>query len=141
MTGLYPFLLAGGLGGLASALAYSVLWSAVDLWRPQVAALWSGGRSLGITGVLLHFVGGTVLGMLFWLSWGLAALIDVSWWERGLVFGGLVWTALSVPSILTTSFARDLPWQSALSLLLQWACTCLLAGCACAWSWESALTA
>jgi hypothetical protein len=91
--------------------------------------------------VLLHFLGGTGLGILFWLSWGLAALIDVSWWQRGLVFGGLAWTSLSVPSILTAAFARDLTWQSSLSLLLQWASTCLLAGCACAWSWESVLTA
>lgn len=141
LTALYPLLLSGGLGGLASALSYSVLWSAIDLWQPRLAEIWSGGRSLGLAGVLLHFLAGTVLGLLFWLSWGLAALVDVQWWERGLVFGGLAWTSLSVPSILTTSFVRDLTWQSSMSLLLQWASTCLLASFACAWSWEAAMTA
>lgn len=141
MNGLYPFLLAGGLGGLASALAHSVLWSAVELWRPQLASQWSGGRSLSLAGVLLHFVGGTVLALLFWLSWGLAALVDIAWWERALIFGGLAWMALSMPAVLTTCLARELPWQASVSLLAQWACTCLLTSFACAWSWEVALRA
>jgi hypothetical protein len=141
LTALHPFLLAGGLGALASALTYSVIWSAVELWRPQLAELWSGGHALGFTGVLLHFFGGTVLGLLFWLSWGLAGLVDVHWWERAMIFAVLAWTGLSMPAVLTTAFARHVSWQSSVALLTQWACTCLLTSVACAWTWEVTLTA
>lgn len=141
MSSVYPFLLAGGLGGLASSLAYSVLWSIVEWWRPHLAEVWSGGRSLGLVGVLLHYLGGTVLGVLFWSSWGLAALVDVLWWERALLFGLLSWCSLSVPSILTTVLAREVPWQTSIAVLTQWACTCALTSFACAWSWETALQA
>jgi hypothetical protein len=139
LISLYPFLIAGGLGGLVSSLGCGVLWSVVEWWRPQLAERWSGGRSLGLAGVVLHYIGGTLLGLLFWCSWGLTALIDVEWWLRAVFFGVLTFASLSVPAVLTTALSRDVPWPSAISLLTQWACTCLIASLACAWTWNASL--
>lgn len=141
MSELFPYLLSGGLGALASALACSVIWGAIELWRPNLAKTWSAGGALSSVGVFMHFVAGMLLGVTFWLSWGLAALLDLPWWQRGFVFGGLAWAAMSLPCVVTSALARGLAWQTQASLLAQWAGTCVIASLSCAWTWQVVTTA
>ena len=132
---LSQLLLTGALSGLVSVLAHSVVWSVIDLLRPQSAALKPYAR-LDIPDVLLHLWCGVTLGLMFWLSWGLAAVVDVSWWVRGLYFGGLCWLGFAAPAIISLAIIRGTAQGSVAVIASRWATTCFIAGLACAWSWE-----
>lgn len=127
-------MLTGSLSGLLSVLAHSVLWSAVDAVRPGAAV-----APLQFAEALLHMLYGTGFGLFFWLSWGLAAIVDIPWWVRGLSFGGLCWLAFAVPSLIGVALARAMPVTMTAALASRWATTSLIAGLACAWSWERTL--
>jgi hypothetical protein len=127
-------ILTGCLSGLVSVLMHSVLWSAVEAMRPSVVI-----APLQISDALLHMVYGTGFALLFWLSWGLAAVVDVPWWVRGLSFGTLCWLAFAVPSLVGVALARAIPMATTATLASRWATTSLIAGLACAWSWERSL--
>lgn len=130
-------LLTGSLSGLVSTLAHSVAGSAIEFFRPPVSTVDGSLATLQISEALLHMLCGIGLGLMFWLSWGLAAIVDVSWWVRGLSFGSLCWLTLALPSVISISLARGIPLNAATVIASRWATTCLIAGLACAWSWES----
>jgi predicted cobalt transporter CbtA len=89
--------------------------------------------------VSAHAALGGGVGLLFWLSWGFTALVGVSWWQRGIVFGvanALVFTVL--PLLIVRSL---LPISSAVwrVLLVETLCTYIAASLACSWAWSQAL--
>ena len=132
-------LLLGALSGLVSVLFHAVLWSLVDTVRPATTASRRAPTArLDFPDILLHVTSGTGLGLLFWLSWGLAAMIDVAWWLRGLAFGSLAWVFVGLPAILSLARARTGEGGTG-AVALQWATTCLITGLACAWSWQRAM--
>lgn len=131
---LTNLLLTGSLSGLVSVLAHAVLWSAVETLRGPVTA-----AALQVSDALLHMACGIVLALLFWLSWGLAAVVDVPWWVRGVSFGSLCWLALALPSLASLALNRALSAAAALIAASRWATTCLIAGLACAWTWAGRL--
>jgi hypothetical protein len=126
-------LFTGSLSGLVSILGHSVIWSAVELAqkRPQ------GTHSLQvqISEAFFHMMLGIALGLMFWLSWGFAAIVQVSWWVRGLSFAGVA-ALLFAPALLNMLASRRLSAQLLMVFASRWLTTCLLAGLACAWSWE-----
>lgn len=131
-------LLTGSLSGLLSVLTQAVLWSIFQTFRvppPGAAA----GAPLQVSDALLHMLAGTGSALLFWLSWGLAAVVDVPWWLRGLSFAGLCWIAFVLPSIAAVAIARAIPVPIAAALAARWAMTYLIAGLACAWSWDQSV--
>jgi hypothetical protein len=133
---LTQMLLTGSLGGLVSVLAHSALWSAVGLARgsPVISrAEPSAGEAL------LHMACGIALALLFWLSWGLAAISDPRWWVRGVWFGLLTWAALVVPTIGSIALTRSVDLGGAALLASRWGTTALTVGLACAWSWDQAV--
>ncbi len=122
--------LMGGIGGLISVLACSVLASLP--WARQPAPL-------TVMEIILHWMAGTVLGLLFWLSWGLAGLVNISWWLRGTTFALLCWLALALPAILTLHVNQPVRTQAGTTttwVALRWAFTCLLSSLVCAWQWR-----
>jgi hypothetical protein len=129
--------LTGSLSGLLSVLAHSVAGSAIELVRGPSAATDS--MSLQISEALLHAICGVGLALLFWLSWGLAAVVDVGWWVRGVSFAVLCWSALALPGVISFALARKTGIGVAAMMAARWATTCLIAGLACAWSWERAM--
>jgi hypothetical protein len=126
-------LFTGSLSGLVSILGHSVVWSLIEVVRPRKTAAFD--PQIQISEALLHMLSGIGLGFLFWLSWGLAALVDVPWWVRGLAFGGLM-GALTLPLLLNIRFARRLDSLLLMLFASRWLTTCLVAGLTCAWSWE-----
>jgi hypothetical protein len=123
----------GALSGLVAVLAHSVVYSLFELIRTRGAA----GGTLQLTDALLHLICGAGLGLLFWLSWGLAGLVEVSWWVRGVTFASLCWLPISLPAVLNAYFdARGLSGSMLAAMASRWATTCLIAGLTCAWSWE-----
>lgn len=132
----FHLLLTGAMSGLVSLLAHAVLWSIAEMIRPRLRAANASVRQLDVPDILLHLVAGLVLAWLFWLSWGLAALVDVPWWQRGLMFGGCTCVALTTPAVISVARARQIGTGTTLLIASRWATTCLIAGLACSWSWE-----
>jgi hypothetical protein len=87
--------------------------------------------------LLLNLMAGIGLGLLFWLSWGLTAIVAVPWWQRGAVFALIVWGVLCVPSLIQVALMRETRWRAVLSTAAQWLTTCATVGLACAWSWQN----
>lgn len=127
-------LLMGALSGLVGVLAHSVVYSVFELIRSRGTA----GGTLQLTDAFLHLVCGAGLGLLFWLSWGLAGLVEVPWWVRGVTFASLCWVPISLPAVVNAwlSAQRALPAATLAAMASRWATTCLIAGLTCAWSWE-----
>lgn len=126
-------LFTGSLSALVSILGHSVLWSVVELTGRQRA----NERQVQIAEAFLHMLFGVTLGFLFWLSWGLAAIVQVPWWVRGLAFGGLAAVAL-VPALLNTLLNGAMQRGLLAIFGARWLTTCVVVGLGCAWSWERA---
>jgi hypothetical protein len=124
-------MLTGSLSGLVSVLLHSILASARTALRPGAVI-----APLQVSDALLHMLYGMGFALLFWLSWGMAAVVDVPWWVRGLSFGSLCWLSFSVPGVAGVALARGLPVQAIAAAASRWATTSVIAGLACAWSWE-----
>ena len=124
-------MLTGSLSGLVSVLLHSVLSSARTAVRPGATI-----PPLQVSDALLHMLYGCGFALLFWLSWGLAAVVAVPWWVRGLVFGALCWLSFAVPSLVGLAMSRGLGVPAIAALASRWATTSVIAGLACAWSWE-----
>ncbi|MDY6946633.1 MAG: hypothetical protein SXG53_13005 [Pseudomonadota bacterium] len=124
------------MSGLVAVLAHSVIHSLYELIRRRSTPL----SSLSLVDALLHSICGTGLGLLFWLSWGLAAMVDVPWWVRGLTFAMLCWLPVSLPAVvgawISAAPERGLSTKAMAMMASRWATTCLIAGLTCAWSWE-----
>lgn len=129
-------MMMGSMSGLVAVLAHSVVYSAYELVRRRESDM----SSLSLTDAFLHLICGTGLGLLFWLSWGLAALVDVPWWVRGVTFATLCWVPLSLPAVVAAWInvepGRGLSTKVMAMMSSRWATTCLIAGLTCAWSWE-----
>ena len=126
-------LFTGSLSGLVSILGHSVIWSVLELVRKPAAGTLD--PQVQISEAFLHMVCGVGLGLLFWLSWGLAAIVQVTWWIRGLVFGGLA-IALLVPILFNVAATGKRDSKLLTILFSRWLTTCLIAGMSCAWSWD-----
>ena len=124
-------MLTGSLSGLVSVLVHSILASVHTSARAGAVI-----PPLQISDALLHMLYGCGFALLFWLSWGLAAVVDVPWWVRGLSFGSLCWLSFAVPSVVGVALARELPVATIAGLVTRWATTSVIAGLACAWSWQ-----
>ncbi len=132
----FHLLLTGSLSGLVSILAQAVLWSLVEAAFPRLQTENAASRQLDVPDILIHMAAGAGLGLLFWLSWGLTAIVEVSWWWRGLIFGVLTWAVLIAPSVIGMARALRIAATPAAVLAMRWAMTCVITGLACAWSWE-----
>lgn len=132
-------MMMGSMSGLVAVLAHSVAYSTYELVRRRDTDM----NSLSLTDAFLHLICGTGLGLLFWLSWGLAALVDVPWWVRGVTFATLCWVPLSLPAVVAAWInvepGRGLSTKVMAMMASRWATTCLIAGLTCAWSWERSL--
>ena len=129
----------GSLSGLVAVLAHSVLYSIYELIRWRSTSL----GAVSLTDACLHLICGTGLGLLFWLSWGLAGMVDVPWWFRGVSFAMLCWVPVSLPAVvgawMTEPPERGLSAKAMAMMASRWAMTCLIAGLTCAWSWERSM--
>jgi hypothetical protein len=133
------FLLTGSLGALISILAHSVVYSGLELLRmPRLNSLLAL-LQISIAETILHMLSGITMGFLFWLSWGLAAVIGVEWWWRGLGFGVLCALGVALPSLATLSLTTERSLPLSIAVGARWLTTCLIVGLACAWQWSKGI--
>ena len=129
--------LAGIAGGLVGTL-WAGLVSAPLLahwpvlrpanWQPETAS-----RLLG--GAVLHGACGAAAGLLFWLSWGLVAVVSTPWQVVGTVYGGLLFAAGALPTLGTLAIrGRHHPGAVAV-LAAEVLVTAVSAGVMCAYVW------
>lgn len=133
------FLFTGSLGALISILTHSVVYSGLELLRmPRLNAVLAQVQ-VSVAETLLHLLSGIAMGLLFWLSWGLAAVVAIEWWWRGLMFGVMCGLGLVLPALATLSLTRREPLAQNLAVGARWLTTCLMVGLACAWQYAKGL--
>ena len=128
---------AGAAGGLLGVL-----------WHGLVTSLWL--RALEsprvehpdepltqmLAGAVLRAGAGVVLGVTFWASWGLVALVNAPWYVAGTVFALLCWSGLALLAAASLGASGVRPaWL--LVHAAEWLATCLAVGLLCAYSWQN----
>ncbi|MEY4931864.1 MAG: hypothetical protein RLZZ403_184 [Pseudomonadota bacterium] len=134
-------LLFGAIGGLTSVLVAALLRSLLSAATLQATGPQSPSALLpswrDIFEAATHVFSGAGIGLVFWLSWGFAAIVTVPWWVRGVAFGGTCALVVAVPALLGTALRTGLRSKQAAGLLIEWTYTCVMAGLACAWVAEA----
>ncbi len=133
---LWSTVFAGLSGGLAG-----VLWSGLVTtpWLASGERMASADRVEStlrmLSGALLRAFAGAALGFLFWLGWGLIAIVGVPWYAIGVIYGVVTWSALAAPALGTLLLREHGPTRSFVAHCVEWLATCVIVGLFCAWSW------
>jgi hypothetical protein len=134
---LWTTVLAGLSGGLAG-----VLWSSLVTtpWLARASGIAVDDRTETVArlfaGAALRAAAGAALGFLFWLGWGLIAVVGLPWYAVGLLFGVVTWVALAVPALGTLLLRSRLSAKPVIAHTVEWLATCLTVGLMCAWAWH-----
>lgn len=135
---LWMSLLAGFAGGLVGTLwGTTVSSSLLERLRgtsERVVQQETVGRLLA--GAALYGACGMTLGFLFWLSWGLAAIVAAPWPAVGCVFGLLCWAGGALPVLGMVQLRLRNPNRLAGVLAIEWLVACLAIGVFCAFAWQ-----
>lgn len=132
---LFTGALAAVLAGLFNTAAFPLLsklrTNGVKHWRePSLPSQ--------LATLTLYLFVGAGLGLLFWLSWGLTAIVGVPWWLRGSAFALILWCVCCLPLLAMQLLALKTHWSVALTFALDWLVIFFAAGLACAWTWAKA---
>lgn len=124
----------GSASGLTACLIIRPLWSL--LVARTRAELWRSSNAITETSyIAAHALAGAAQGLVFWLSWGLAAIVAVPWWQRGLSVGLVNAMLLIWPAALVTASVVRAPRLVYVVLLIEALVTSLCVGLACSWIW------
>lgn len=135
---LYMAMLAGFAGGLAGTL-WSGLVSTPLLARWPTLRLQPGPPETAarlLAGAAIHGTCGATAGLLFWLGWGLVAVVAAPWPAVGAAFGGLVWTAGTLPALGALVVRGQLGRGALLVTAVESLVACVAAGLLCAYVWH-----
>jgi hypothetical protein len=129
---------AGTSGGLAGLVWHRLVTAA---WIARVTGGASGEPasepvSHQVAAAILFAAGGTALGFLYWLGWGLISLVGAPWYAAGLLFGALAWAGVALPLLGTLSLAVRGFGATALVVAVEWLVTCAATGLTCALAWQ-----
>ena len=134
-TELMVSLIAGTSGGLAG-LIWSRLVSSRWLARGTPGVDPDGPFTTQVAVALSFAVAGAVLGLLYWLGWGLISMVGEPWYATGLVFGLAAWAGTAAPLAITLRLRRPDTGRAAAALAVEWLVTCLAIGLSCALAWR-----
>ena len=122
-------ILAGLINSAAAPFYASFGSQAHDAWRTPTIPL-------QLATLAIYLVAGIGLALLFWLSWGLAAVVGVPWWQRGLAFAVVLWLVSCVPVLAAQTLTLRVPRAAAIITAVEWLITLAFVGLACAWTWS-----
>jgi len=128
----------GAAASLSVSLLLRPIWSRFALRQTTNSgqAPWSAvtARADGLY-LFAHAIAGASQGVLFWLSWGFAALSIKSWWLHGVIVGAAYAMLLVLPLLAICAsvirIGRSYWWVLMGEALL----TCVAVGLACSWNW------
>jgi hypothetical protein len=135
---LWMTVFAGLAGGLAG-----VLWSGMVTtpWLERAGVDGPGASRVEtaarlFAGAALRAAAGAALGFLFWLGWGLIAIVGAPWYATGLLFGSLAWLAVVAPTLGTLALRGPGPLHPLVAHAVEWLFTCTAIGLLCALAWQ-----
>ena len=130
---LWMTMFAGLAGGLAG-----VLWSGLVTtpWLARSGKVHSESAGRVLLGAALRAFAGAALGLLFWLGWGLIAVLGQPWHTVGLLYGGLCWAAVGAPMLGTLLLRDEVATRPVLAHAVEWLFTCAAIGLLCALAWH-----
>ena len=128
---LWMTVFAGLAGGLAG-----VLWSGLVTTRWLAGGSHTETAARILAGAALRGAAGAALGFLFWLGWGLIAVVGRPWYEVGLLYGLLAWAALVAPTLGTYLLHGHGPARPVAAHAVEWLFTCGSIGLLCALAWH-----
>lgn len=123
--------LSGGLAGVLWSGLVTTPWLARGAGTPATEAV-----ATLLAGAVVRAAAGALLGFLFWLGWGLIAVVDQPWYAIGILYGGLCWAALVVPALGTLRLHGRGAFGALAAHALEWLVTCLAVGLLCALAWH-----
>jgi hypothetical protein len=134
---LFMSLLAGFAGGLVGTLWSGLVTGPVLAQAPRLRpAGWAPeSASRLLAGALLYGIGGAVAGFLFWLAWGLTALVSTPWPLVGLLYGVLLWSIAALPAIGIGGLRLRQPRALLALLALEYLAATTAVGLFCAYAW------
>jgi hypothetical protein len=125
---------AGGLAGVLWSGFVTTPWLARGTTPADTQHRETVARMLAASA--LRAGAGAALGFLFWLGWGLIALVSMPWYGIGSLYGALCWTALIVPALATLALRWPGTGRVAAVHGVEWLFTCLAIGLLCAFAWH-----
>jgi hypothetical protein len=135
---LWMTVFAGLSGGLAGVLWGGIVtrwWlapgAAPGVEDPPAETAWQ-----VLAGAALRAAAGAALGFLFWLGWGLIALIGTPWYSVGMLYGALAWIAVAAPVLGTLRLHGHGSARALTAHAVEWLFTCLAVGLLCALAWH-----
>jgi hypothetical protein len=134
---LAQLLNAGGVAGLAVGFINGLIDS---MWLSRILSTVANNhdesnRARYPLQILMYLLGGIGIGLLFWMSWGLAALVRIDWWERGLVFAAALWAVCCIPFGAQLYLTNRLSARIAAVTVLQHGYSLCVISLACAWTY------
>jgi hypothetical protein len=135
---LWMSVLAGFAGGLVGTL-WNATVSAALLARgdsPGTPGPYADSTYRLLTAAMLYGACGAVLGLLFWLSWGLVAVVATPWAVVGAAFGAICWAGGALPMLGMLQLRLPGSRRLATVLALEWLVACLAIGVFCAFAWH-----
>jgi len=127
--------LAGGLAGVLWGGMVTTPWLARGGHAPAAGSQAETAARV-LAGAALRAAAGAVLGFLFWLGWGLIAVVGWPWYAVGLLYGTLAWLALVAPTLGTWLLRGHGPAAAVAAHAVEWLVTCLAIGLLCALAWH-----
>lgn len=82
-----------------------------------------------------HMLAGAAQGLLFWLTWGFAALNMTSWWTHGIIVGLAYALLLILPMLGITTAITKISRTTGIVLMTEMLLTSMIVGMACSWNW------
>jgi hypothetical protein len=127
--------LAGGLAGVLWSGMVTTPWLARDGLDPPGGSHAETAARV-VAGAVLRGAAGAALGFLFWLGWGLIAVVGWPWYAVGLLYGALTWAALPASVLATLLLHEHGPSRPLTAHAIEWLFTCVAIGLLCALAWH-----
>jgi hypothetical protein len=136
---LFLSMLAGFAGGLCGTLWAGLVTTPLLARRPALrpAEPWHEETATRLLMcAALYGACGAAAGLLFWLGWGLVALVSTPWPVLGATYGGLLWLGGTVPSLGSLALRQRRARGAVALVALEGLVACLAAGLLCAYAWQ-----
>jgi hypothetical protein len=130
-------ILSGAAGGFVGT-AWAILVSGPLLRRAGMQASGRESTAAFLQGAALYAASGAAAGLLFWLAWGLPAIVNLPWPAVGLAYGGLVYCAGVLPLLGLARLRLGQPLRFLAVVALEWLVACAAIGQLCALAWHRA---